>query len=178
MNASQLFELHVMPCLDAGYNLARWLMRDPAAAQDAVQEAALRAFKYIGSARSEHIRPWFLKIVRTTCYDQMRGRADLWELSGQDVEDLEHLQAQAGEFADGPESQLVAKQERERIDAAICSLSPVLREVIVLREIEGLDYAEIAQVADVPIGTVMSRLSRARERLRGLLEAPTARKTP
>lgn len=177
MNPTQLFELHVIPCLDAGYNLARWLMCDDAAAEDATQDAALRAFTYIGSARLDNIRPWFMKIVRNVCYDHLQRRKNLRELSGLETEELESAQFVAGHYTDDPEQMVWSRLEREQIDGAIRALTPPLREVIILREIEELEYAEIAEVAGIPIGTVMSRLSRARERLRATLDESTRMKS-
>ena len=161
------FEALVLPHLDAGYNLARWLLHDDAQAQDAVQEAALRALRYFGSLRGEGARPWFLGIVRNTCCTQLGRPAN--ELGGIEEDELEALQLRAGQVAPDPARMLDRERERARVDQAIRALPPALREVIVLRELEGLEYAEIAQVALIPIGTVMSRLSRARGRLRASL---------
>ena len=165
----QAFETLVLPHLDAAYNLARWLLRSEQAAQDAVQEAALRALRYIGSLRGDTARPWLLGIVRNTCFTQLeRARGGLQQVDFDD----EQFEAEFGE-ADRNQSDPMALLERKRasvqIDAALRALSPPLREVIVLREFEGLEYAQIAKIASVPIGTVMSRLSRAREKLRAAL---------
>ncbi len=167
MDASRRFEAEVLPHLDAAFNLARWLLRDDAAAEDAVQEAALRALRYIGSLRAGAARPWFLAIVRNACFAQM-GQAGS-ELTGFEDEHFETLHAAATGTAPDPAETLAQRRERAAVDAAIRALPPVFREVIVLRELEGLAYDEIAQVAGVPQGTVMSRLARARERLRAAL---------
>jgi RNA polymerase sigma factor (sigma-70 family) len=169
----QRFESLVLPHLDAAYNLARWLLRSEQAAEDAVQEASMRAFRHIESLRGDDARPWLLGIVRNTCFTMLeRVRSGPRWVEFDDAE----FEAALGE-ARGPDSDPVAHLERQRarvqIDAAIRALSPPLREVIVLREFEELEYAQIAQIAAVPIGTVMSRLSRARERLRAAL-SPTS----
>lgn len=174
MSSARSFEILVLPHLDAGYNLARWLLRDESAAEDAVQEASLRAFRYLDSLRGDEARPWFLRIVRNACYTYLEEKRGMRELSGLDEDELENLQLASDHVAPDPSELLGQNQQRRRIDAAIRSLSPPLREVIVLREIEGLEYAEIATVASIPIGTVMSRLSRARNRLRPLLAQPSA----
>jgi len=163
------FEAAVLPCLDSAYNLARWLLHDDAAAEDAVQESALRALRYFASLREGNARPWFLGIVRNACYSYLAERQARHEHAGLEDEAFETLQWSAGLSAPDPAAALERGRERERVDAAIRALPPPLREVVVLRELEGLDYAEIAQVASIPIGTVMSRLSRARSRLRSVL---------
>lgn len=162
----------MQPHLDAAYNLARWLLKDERAAEDAVQESALRAFRYLGSLRGQDAKPWLLGIVRNTCFTMFKRRRD-----APDHVDLEDAAAEVEQIADqrpdaDPAAALQRQGERARVDAAIRALTPPLREVIVLREIEGLEYAEIAVVAAIPIGTVMSRLARARARLReALLQA-------
>ncbi len=161
------FEATVLPCLDAGYNLARWLLRDESQAEDAVQEAALRAWRYLGSLKPDApAKPWFLAIVRNCCFTQMEARRGRQEQTGLADEALEAMQLAAGLSAPEPAGRLEQGRGQRRIDAALRALPPPLREVIVLRELEDLDYAAIAQVANIPIGTVMSRLSRARARLK------------
>ncbi len=160
----------MLPHLDAGYNLARWLLRDETEAQDVTQEASIRALRYIASLKDESARPWFLGIVRNACFSHLKQRREALEVAGYEDDELESLQAQAGLAQNDPAQALNQRRERQVIDAAIRRLSPPLREVIVLRELQGLDYAEIAQIAQVPMGTVMSRLSRARLRLKELLE--------
>ncbi len=163
------FETLVLPHLDAAYNLARWLLRDERAAEDAVQEAALRAFRYFGSLRGDDAKPWLLGIVRNTCFTMFERRREAHEQLGLDDAGIEVEQIAEPGVGSDPAAALQRRDERARVDAAIRALPPALREVIVLREIEGLEYAEIARVASVPIGTVMSRLSRARDRLRASL---------
>lgn len=167
MTDARRFEATVLPLLDAAHNLARWLLRDASAAEDAVQEAALRAFRYFGSLRAgEDARPWFLGIVRNACFTALareRGRADVTLL---DEDAWDRLEAQSPSPMPDPLAALGAQRERGLVDAALRRLSPPMREVIVLRELEGLDYRDIALIAGVPIGTVMSRLSRARAQLK------------
>ena len=169
MSDSRSFEACVLPWLDAGYNLARWLLRNETAAEDAVQEAALRAFRYFASLRGNDARPWFLGIVRNACFSQLDASRSRLEESGFEDAALEELQHAAGLMAPDPGQALERARDGARVDAAIGALTPALREVIVLRELEGLDYAEIALIVSIPIGTVMSRLSRGRARLKALL---------
>jgi RNA polymerase sigma-70 factor, ECF subfamily len=165
------FEAVVLPHLDAAYNLARYLTRDADDAQDIVQEASLRAFRYFagfrGTAASEG-RAWLLAIVRNTARtwrDRNRHNAQAATFD----EEL-HSDAIAD---DHPEAAIVRQSEDKAVRAAIDRLPSEFREVIVLRELEGLSYKEISEVAGVPVGTVMSRLSRARRRLEEAL-CPTS----
>ena len=169
MSTTSAFEQLVLPCLDAGFNLARWLLRDEAAAEDVVQDASLRAFRHLDALRGNDARPWFLRIVRNACYTHLEATQGKKELSGLDDRELENLQAAAGHTAPDPCDLVSRTREQARVNAAIRLLSPPLREVIVLRELEGLDYAAISDIASIPIGTVMSRLSRARSQLRTTL---------
>ena len=164
MEPSELerFEAVVLPHLDAAYTLARYLVRNDCDAQDVVQDACLRALKYFGgfrgAERSEG-RAWLLAIVRNTAYTWGRRRPDALTTR---FDESQHSDA----IADAnPESAAVTASERESLRHAIDELPPEFREVIVLRELEGLSYKEISDVAGVPVGTVMSRLSRARRRL-------------
>jgi len=156
----QRFAASVLPHLDAAYNLARWLVRDAHDAQDVVQEAMLRALRHFESLRGVDPRPWLLAIVRNAAWAWLKARrpADLVE-PGDDALDA----ALAHDAPDmNPESLAIRRAERLAIDAAIAALPIVFREALILRELEELSYREIAQVLDVPIGTVMSRLARAR----------------
>ena len=156
------FERQVLVHLDAGYNLARWLARDACDAEDVVQDACVRAMKYMGSLQASDGRAWFLTIVRHAFYDWLaRNRPAL-----QVREDESAIEGYADE-ADNPEQALVHKTERLALADAVAALPLPFREVIVLRELEELSYKEIARIADVPVGTVMSRLSRARRLLQG-----------
>jgi RNA polymerase sigma-70 factor (ECF subfamily) len=171
MSRADGFEATVLPLLDAGHNLARWLLRDPAAAEDAVQESVLRALRYFHALEGPQARPWFLGIVRNTCFSQLERQRSRGERAGLEDEELDLLQFERGRHAPDVAAEVGTRQERVLVDAAIRALSAPLREVIVLRELEGLEYREIAEIAGVPIGTVMSRLSRGRSRLKTLLAA-------
>ena len=159
------FESVVLPHLDAAYALARWLTRNDADAADVVQEAMLRAFRYFDSYREGDARSWVLRIVRRTCYSWLeRNRpADIVPLEA-DAEFDADVAAPA--TASSTEALLQSRSDLRRLDTLIEALPAPLREVVVLRELNELDYREIAEVTGVPIGTVMSRLHRARSALR------------
>lgn len=168
------FEGIVLVHLDAAHNLARWLTGNDADAQDAVQEACLRAYRYFEAFRGGSARPWLLGIVRNACYS-LRGAA--LPPSGCEVFD-ERLHGPDALAAGGlagiapdPQALAIAKASREALDGALASLPLAFREVLVLRELEDLSYRDIARIAQVPIGTVMSRLARARAMLRAALAA-------
>ena len=151
----------LLPHLDAAYNLARWLTRNDHDAEDLVQAAYLRALKFFGGFHGANSRAWLLTIVRNACYTwlhkkQARGPAVAFE---------EEIHS-AGSDALDPQISLLSEDQRRTVRRAVEELPPELREVVVLRELEGLSYKEIATIAGIPLGTVMSRLSRARERLR------------
>jgi RNA polymerase sigma-70 factor (ECF subfamily) len=165
----QVFEARVLPHLDAAYNLARWLLRNEQSAEDAVQEASMRAFRYIDSLRGDDARPWLLGIVRNTCFTMLERQRNGPELVEFDDAEFEAAVGAVEHSPSDPAVHLQRQRTRVQIDAAIRALSPRLREVIVLREFEDLEYAQIAKIVAVPIGTVMSRLARAREKLRGVL---------
>lgn len=160
-NQSTRFEEAVLPHLDAAFNLARWLVRDSAEAQDLVQEAYLRAWKGFAGFRGGDGRPWILAIVRNTCYTWLRNhsRRDLA------VEFDEGVHSQESSVP-SPERMFIEKTNRGMLEQALQELPAEFRESIVLRELEGLSYKEIGEIAGVPVGTVMSRLARARARLR------------
>lgn len=159
------FEQSLLEWLDDAYNLARWLMRDDQDAQDAVQEAFMRAARFAGGFRGGDRRAWLLAIVRNVCYTQLaRARATAANVTFD--EELHH--AAAGPAAD-PETMAFDRVDREALIRALEALPVEFREAIVMREMEGLSYQEIAAAAGIPIGTVMSRLARARERLRRAL---------
>jgi RNA polymerase sigma factor (sigma-70 family) len=146
--------------LDSAYNLARWLTGNDQDAQDVVQEACLRAIKFASGYRGENGRAWFLSVVRNTSYTWMKQNRDL-SLSS-DIESLAG-QKEAGEAS--AEEIVIRRFEVEALSKEIAALPTEFREVIVLREIEELSYKEISHILQVPMGTVMSRLARARERL-------------
>ncbi|MBI2769788.1 MAG: sigma-70 family RNA polymerase sigma factor [Burkholderiales bacterium] len=158
------FEAEVLPCLDAAYSLARWLVRDEHAAEDVVQDAYLRALRYFGSFRGGDARPWLLGIVRNCCYSWFAQQKRSREVEC-DVEDADAPSLDAHDRAETPETLLMRKLERAQVTAAIAALPVPFREVLVLREIEELSYEDIAQALQLPKGTVMSRLSRARRLL-------------
>jgi RNA polymerase sigma-70 factor (ECF subfamily) len=159
------FERRVLPHLDAAYNLARWLVRDPAAAEDVVQEAMLRALRYHAGLRGE-AKPWLLQIVRNVAYAAIAARRKAAEVPF-DGSDTVCPTDPVDPSAD-PEAALARHQDLHHLNRALAALPEELRECLVLRELEELSYKEIAQVTGIAIGTVMSRLWRARK---ALLEA-------
>jgi RNA polymerase sigma factor (sigma-70 family) len=159
------FEAEALPHLDAAYNLARWLARAPAEADDVVQEAMLRAFRAYDGRRGDDVKPWLLAIVRNCFYDAAGRRAREAERRAPGDADV-WAAAVAAPEADEPLAASMREQQARALDAALAALAPDFREVLVLREIEDLSYAEIAAVLAVPAGTVMSRLARARAALR------------
>jgi RNA polymerase sigma-70 factor (ECF subfamily) len=154
----ECFDDVVLPHLDAAYRLARWLMRDEHVAEDVVQEASLRAFRYFRTFTGGNGRAWFLRIVRNTCNRWRTHRA----FAPMDPFDEEqHISAAAD-----PETLLLRSDTAASIDRAMNRLPARLRELLILRELDGLSYREMAAVKGIPIGTVMSGLSRARHRFR------------
>lgn len=161
------FETEVLPYLDAAYNLARWLVRDEHVAEDIVQDSCLRAFQYFEGFRGGDARPWLLGIVRNVCYTWFEQNKRSLELSSIDDEAGLNLPSVDGQDrVQTPETLLTQKVERAQLSAAISGLPIPFREVLVLREIEDLPYEDIARILQIPKGTVMSRLSRARWMLR------------
>jgi RNA polymerase sigma-70 factor (ECF subfamily) len=158
------FEAVVLPHLPAAYNLARWLMRNDQDAEDVVQEAYLRAFKFFTGYRGGDSRTWLLTIVRNTCYSWLQRNRSR-ELTVSIDEAQEDLTI---DFAN-PELRLVRNADALMVREALAELPLEFREVMVMRELEELSYKEIAAVADLPIGTVMSRLARGRKRLYSVL---------
>jgi RNA polymerase sigma-70 factor (ECF subfamily) len=154
------FESVMLPHLDAAYNLARWLTRNEADAQDVVQDAYLRALRFYDSFAGGNGRGWLLAIVRNTCYSWMRRNRPSEPLLAFD--ENEHLAESGG--AD-PETDLLLRARRECLEGCIGELPVPLREIIVMREFEGMSYREVADAIEAPVGTVMSRLARARKRL-------------
>ena len=153
------FEEIVLPHLDAAYNLARWLTRNDTDAEDVVQEAYLRAFKFFNGYHGGDSRAWTLRIVRNTCYSWLqKNRAREIE---RDFDEELH----GGIESCNPETILIENINKQLLKQILDELPVEFREIIVLRELEGLSYKEIAALADVPLGTVMSRLARARQRL-------------
>ena len=161
-DAQGRFADSVLPHLDAAYNLARWLVRDAHDAQDVVQDALVRALRHFDGFRGGDPRPWLLAIVRNAAFASLGARRP----NEVEVRDDELDAALAvGAPPSDPESLAIRRAERREIDAAIAALPIAFREAVVLRELEELSYRDIARITDVPIGTVMSRLSRARHLL-------------
>lgn len=165
---SQRFERLALPHLDAAYNLARWLTRNDDDARDVVQEATLRALRYFGAFRGDNARPWLLQIVRHTGFAWLRVHrpAELRSLQEDDEGELFELPAPA---SDQPDEAALRRDERAEVNRALAALPVVYREVLVLRELEDLSYRDIAAITEVPVGTVMSRLARARQQMRQAL---------
>ena len=157
MSIDRRFEELVLPHLDAAYNLARWLSRDAHDADDVVQDACVRALKYLGSLHGTDARAWFLTIVRHAFYDWL-GRNRPAEIVPDDGSAIET----AVDSAASPEESALRSDQTRALADAVAALPLQYREVLVLRELEDLSYKEIARVAGIPIGTVMSRLARAR----------------
>ena len=160
------FEECVLPHLDAAFNLARWLLRSRDDAEDVTQEAMLRAYRFFGGYRAGDARAWLLQIVRNCCYTWLQKNR-----AGEELTDT--MEETIPDEGDSPENLAIAGFDRERLASALDSLPPHFREVLVLRELEGCSYKEIASITGRPIGTVMSALARARQQLRNaLMQSP------
>src|SRR5882724_9309037 len=173
MSDHRRFEELVLPHMDAAYNLARWLARDVNDAEDVVQDACMRALKYIGALHGNDARAWFLTIVRHAFYDWCRRNRPA-EIARDDGAAIEMA---IDDAAIDPEQAALRGAESRLLANAVAELPLAYREVLILRELEELSYKEIARIADIPIGTVMSRLARARGLLQGspLLHAANGR---
>lgn len=166
------FEQRVLPSLGAAYSLARWLMRHPQDAEDAVQEAVLRAYRSYGGFAGGNAQAWLLAIVRNTCLttlERRRAEGKIVVLSGSGA-GHERLADVAPDPAPLADAAIISDEERRRVHAAIAELPLSFREVLVLREFHDLNYRQIADVVGAPVGTVMSRLARARERVAAALQ--------
>jgi RNA polymerase sigma-70 factor, ECF subfamily len=170
--AARGFEETVLPHLDAAYNYARWLAKNEADAQDVVQDACVRAMRYFATLRDTDARAWLFAIVRNTWYSRLSRVAIVKESTP-----LADARDEPPDQALDPEALLLQQHAVARVRVALEQLPPDFREVLVLRELEGLSYKEIASVVQVPIGTVMSRLARGRERLLQVLKLSTALET-
>jgi RNA polymerase sigma-70 factor (ECF subfamily) len=164
------FQRIAMPHLDAAYNLARWLVRQPADAEDVVQEAMLRAYRSFDGCREPTARAWVLSIVRNTAYDwlQRRGGGSVVGFADVDPDDPDGAAftcSAFGEAAETPEGVLLKESDRRAVNTLIAGLPVAFREVIILRELEELSYKEVAEIVGIPMGTVMSRLARGRDLL-------------
>ena len=161
---AQRFEQLALPHLDAAYNLARWLTRDANDAEDVVQEAYLRAFRFFEGFHGESARAWLMGIVRNTCFTWLAANRGAQTHEPFD----EALHGAGGDDCDGhadPETLASRSEDRQKVNEALASLPVAFREIIVLREFSELSYKEIAEIAELPIGTVMSRLARGRKLL-------------
>jgi RNA polymerase sigma factor (sigma-70 family) len=158
------FEQAILPHLDAAYNLARWLTRNEQDAQDMVQEASLRAFRFFDGYRGGDARAWLLTTVRNTCYTwlQQKRRSQAMTPFDEGIHTVD-------EDSLNPSSLVLKNADMEMLQRSLEQLPDEFREVIVLRDLEELSYKQIAEVTDVPLGTVMSRLARARARLKQIL---------
>ena len=158
----------VLPHLDSAANLARWILRNRADAEDVVQEAMLRAYRFFDRFRGGNARAWLLQIVRNQCYSWLEKNRPSELMTELDEQMHQHPAA-------SPETLAAQGDERRRLDDALQSLPPRAREVLILRELEGCSYKEIGEITGIPIGTVMSTLSRARERLQQVLTRTAAK---
>jgi RNA polymerase sigma-70 factor (ECF subfamily) len=160
------FERLILPHLDAAYNLARWLLRGSDEARDVTQETMLRAFKYFDGFHGDNAKAWLLQIVRNSCYRWIKERPTAESMSPDDEGNLnpEHERAllESGYGLPAPDARLIEEAERRPVQESLQVLPTVFREILILREIEELSYREISDITGIPMGTVMSRLSRAR----------------
>jgi RNA polymerase sigma-70 factor (ECF subfamily) len=163
-NNPPTFEQVVLPHLDAAYNLARWLTRNDQDAQDAVQDACLRAFRFFPTFRGGDARPWLMKIVRNACYTWLHANRPL-----QAAAEFDENLFSPDSCSPNPEEVVLRDDSSTLVRKALERLPPNFREVLVLREIEGMSYREISAITGMAAGTVMSSLSRARGRLRKAL---------
>ena len=158
------FERAVLPHLDAAYNLARWLTRNERDAEDVVQESYLRAFRFFAGFRGGDARAWLLRIVRNTCYTWLHANRPL-----QEATEFDETLFSPDSRSPNPEEAVLRNDRSALVRKALETLPANFREVLILRELEGLSYKEIAAITGMPAGTVMSSLSRARDRLRQVL---------
>jgi RNA polymerase sigma-70 factor (ECF subfamily) len=163
-NSNSLFDQIILPHLAAAYNVARWLTGNDQDAEDVTQDACLRALKFFAGFRGGDARAWLLAIVRRTAWTWLQRNRP-----GTEVVEFDEVLHGGEDLSPNPEVALARAGDIEAVRRAIESLPPIFREVIVLRELEGCAYKEIADIAGVPIGTVMSRLTRARRQLQTLL---------
>ena len=165
--ASLSFEEAVLPHMGSAYRLARWLTKNDADAQDVVQEAYLRALKFFNSFHGSESRPWLMSIVRNTCYTWLKRNRPS---EAAELDEAIHLEATE---ALDPEEILILNSEKRAVRKALEALPLEFREVLILRELEELSYREIAAQTAIPMGTVMSRLARARQKLQAVMVTPT-----
>ena len=170
--AEQRFREIVPPLLDDAYSLAKWLSQNPTDAEDIVQDAALRALQALSSVSVDRPKPWFLAIVRNSAMTFLaRNRRKTVAYVG-DMADLDTVDLRGDDdAAPNPEQELIALEDGQRLRQAIASLPSPFLETVVMRDINGLSYREIAEATEVPVGTVMSRLARARAVLAKILRS-------
>lgn len=165
------FDREVLPHLAAAYGLAYLLLRVRGEAEDATQDALLRAYRNFGQLRGAAAKPWLLAIVRNVCFRRLQERKRATNVISLDEalvsgSSAVHLESTFSQAPRSPEDEVIRAAEGSLVRQALATLTPVFREVLVLREFEDLSYSEIADVIGAPIGTVMSRLARARDALR------------
>lgn len=171
----RLFANLILPHLDDAFSLARWLTGNRIDAEDVVQDASLRAFRAIEQLNHGDARIWLLKIVRNASYLWLRKNRPATILTVENLEGIEQLQTRAFEpDADTPENALIAKTEIKRLRAMIEKLPRPIREILIMRDVQGRSYREIAEICGMPLGTVMSRLARARSSLERNATVPTS----
>jgi RNA polymerase sigma-70 factor, ECF subfamily len=160
------FENQMLPFMSEAYNLARWMMKNEPDARDAVQDAYLKAFRYFESFHGDSGRAWLLRIVRNVCYDALRARDSQRNVISLD----EETAAEVPDSKPGPNVLAIQNSTKLRVREALEALPLEFKTVIILREFDGFSYKEISEIMGVPVGTVMSRLSRARQQLATLLQ--------
>jgi RNA polymerase sigma factor (sigma-70 family) len=160
------FENQMLPLMPEAYNMARWIMKNEPDARDVVQDAYLKAFRYFESFHGDSGRAWLLRIVRNVCYDALRARDSQRNIVSLD----EETAAEVPDSKPSPNVLAIQNSTKLRIREALEALPLEFKTVIILREFDGLSYKEISDIAGVPVGTVMSRLSRARRQLAALLQ--------
>src|ERR1700720_3613112 len=160
------FENQMLPLMPEAYNLARWIMKDESDARDATQDAYVKAFRYFESFHGDSGRAWLLRIVRNVCYDALRARDSHRNIISID----EEIVAAAADSKPAPNVIAIREATKLRVREALEALPLEFRTVTILRELDGFSYKEISEIVGVPIGTVMSRLSRARQQLANLLQ--------
>jgi RNA polymerase sigma factor (sigma-70 family) len=160
------FENQMLPLMSEAYNLARWIMKNEPDARDAVQDAYLKAFRYFESFHGDSGRGWLLRIVRNVCYDALRARDSQRNVISLD----EETAAEVPDSKPGPNVLAIQNSTKSRVREALEALPLEFKTVIILREFDGFSYKEISGIMGVPVGTVMSRLSRARQQLAALLQ--------
>jgi RNA polymerase sigma factor (sigma-70 family) len=160
------FENQMLPFMSEAYNLARWMMKNEPDARDAVQDAYLKAFRYFESFHGDSGRAWLLRIVRNVCYDALRARDSQRNVISLD----EETAAEVPDSKPGPNVLAIQNSTKSRVREALEALPLEFKTVIILREFDGFSYKEISGIMGVPVGTVMSRLSRARQQLAALLQ--------